>query len=171
MLLLGLRSIKKARRGFIPIAAIIGIALVGSLVIGSAYVWGKFFRYNVFVHIRLTYGWDLVSHGLLALLSSTHNGEKVSKLMGEYVVMGEPDEVPSMLKGKLDKMFGEDSCYKLSVGDSLQVKSDYWEGDDCGRGGTSRDSKGGTAVAKISVPHSASGVTREVNLQMVWFMG
>lgn len=61
---------------------------------------------------------------LISLLSSTKNGKTIQQLIGEHLILGEPDKnaIEQILKERLDKLV-ESKCYKLSTSSKILAKT------------------------------------------------
>jgi len=66
---------------------------------------------------------DNAQMALLSFLHSTKDGKSIQQLIGEHLVLGEPneDEITLIIQDKLDKLV-ESKCYKLMVRD-LKIES------------------------------------------------
>ena len=89
------------------------------------------------------------------MLSSTKNGKTIQQLIGEHLVLGEPDKdtLEQTLKEKLDKLV-ETGCYKLSTSSVDLIKSAK----------TGCDPKKYTKETEIVLPYNANKLTEKLIL-------
>jgi len=103
---------------------IIGIILTLVIVIGIL-VPVKFLTTPLVHVIRYEEKHNNAQMILISLLSSTDNKKTIQEIIGEYLILGEPDGdyMEKLLKKRLDKLV-ESRCYKLSTSsEKLSVKS------------------------------------------------
>jgi len=90
---------------------------------------------------------------LISLLSSTQNGKTIQQLIGEYLILNQPDKttIEQILKERLDKFDTE--CYKLSS----SSKKIMVEKPDC----TAKDYK---KEVEIPLPYNLDKLTEKLTL-------
>jgi len=108
------------------------------------------YRYRITVEVNYQYNYNNVQLALLSFLSSTHDGEQMSKILADNIVMNKPIDV-MIVEERLDKII-DNKCYTLNVSDFSIAGSNI----DC--------TKKYTATYKLPYPYNPRNITGEVTL-------
>jgi len=138
-------------KGFAPLDLLIAVVMFTLTVINLILIPTSLRRGIVRV-VEYEYNYNNAQLALLTLLSTTQDGEPLSKFIAEHIVLNEPDNIEDILKEKLDKIV-ESKCYELSIPSESLIKSSE---PDC-------DPKDYTAKARIALPYG-SRLTEEITL-------
>lgn len=101
------------------------IGLIFTLVIAlSILVPTRFLTIPLVKTIKYEENYNNAQMILISLLSSTENKKTIQQLLGEHIVLGEPNEndIKTLLEENLNKLV-ESKCYMLSTSSKTLVKS------------------------------------------------
>jgi len=108
-------------KGIGVLTLVLALSVVTLVIAISLLATAIFLRVQLINQIELKYEFNNAQLVLLTLLSSTHNGEKISKLLAEHIILNEPSNV-DFLKIKLDKLV-DSKCYRLSTSSKTIIES------------------------------------------------
>ncbi len=112
--------------------AALTIALIGLIftitVVGMVLLIPFSLKVHLVKTVDLQYKFDNSQLALLSLLSSTQNGKKISQIIGEHIVLGEPKNL-NFLNDKLERIVLSE-CYKLSTKSGILVESPFCDPDE-----------------------------------------
>lgn len=95
---------------------IVGWAVIGAMIsIGMILVVLiplVFLKVHLVEEVNYEFKYDNAQLALLTLLSSTHDNEPVSEIIGEHLTLGSYSDIDQILSNKLNKI---SDCYKLST--------------------------------------------------------
>ncbi len=100
------------------------VLLVTIVIIIVILIPANFLTKPVTQTIKYEQDYSNVQMVLISLLSSTKNEKSIQQLIGEHLILGEPEKetLKQILKEKLDKLV-ETECYKLSTSSEDLIKS------------------------------------------------
>ena len=107
---------KKVRKGF----SIAFIALAFTAIFLGMLIPIFFLRIHLVGIVNIENKVDNVQLTLLTLISSTHDGKPIQKIIGEHIALGIYPDIDKILSTKLDKMI---ECYELRDSKGILVKS------------------------------------------------
>lgn len=132
------------------VAQILWALLIFTFVLVFVFTTVLAYRYRITVEVNFEYNYDNVQLALLTLLSSTHDGQQMGKLLSENAYQSQMD-MKSVFQEKLDKLI-DSKCYTLNVSDIVIDGMNT----DC--------TKQYAASAKIIYPYNPRNLTRDVIL-------
>ena len=136
-------------KGFAPLDMLIAVVMFTLTVVNLVMI-PTTLRRGIVRTVEFEYKYNNAQLALLTLLSTTHDGKTVSEIIGEHIVLNQPDNLDLILKEKLDKIV-ESKCYELSIPSKSLVKSPRCEPEEY------------TAKTRIALPYG-SKLTEELTL-------
>ncbi len=111
-------------KGFIISSSVLIVMfIIASVVMLGIIGFVLFLKVHIYNIAQYEYSYNNAQLALMALLSSTYDGERVSNLIGECYAAGDCSDIKQVLEQKLEALV-ESKCYKLSISSTVLASAD-----------------------------------------------
>lgn len=88
----------------------IELLVIGMALFVAAVIPALFLKIHLVEVVHYEYNYNRVQLMMLALLSTTHDGQPLQKIIGEHIVLNNHPDIAAIISSKMDKLA---NCYKV----------------------------------------------------------